>query len=110
VVRGVAGVVPGLGETGLALRENPEVARALAGYDPFAFAIQDKAAAEAWVEKLDRLGVDHGPIIEATIGWIVSVRDPDGTEIRLYSWERLPEDHLGEPGYARPEVEIRPVG
>lgn len=110
VVRGVAGQLPGLGETGLALRENPEVARGLAGYDAFAFAIKDKAAAEAWVAKLDRLGVEHSPIIEASIGWIVSCHDPDGIEIRMYSWERLPEVHVGEPGYARPEVEIRSVG
>ncbi|MBM7783451.1 VOC family protein [Tenggerimyces flavus] len=110
VVRGVAGEVPGLGEVGLALRENPEAARGLAGYDAFAFAIKDKAAAEAWVAKLDRLGVEHSPVIEASIGWIVRCFDPDGIEIRMYSWERLPEDHVGEPGYARPEVEVRAVG
>jgi catechol 2,3-dioxygenase-like lactoylglutathione lyase family enzyme len=100
VVRGVAGSVPGLGRTGLALRENPDVARGISGYDPFAFGIEDEAAAKAWVAKLDSLGVEHGPIIEASIGWIVSFHDPDGTEIRLYSWARLPQDHVDEAGYA----------
>jgi hypothetical protein len=35
---------------------------------------------------LDLLGVAHSPIIEASVGWIISFHDPDGTELRLYSW------------------------
>lgn len=88
VVRGVAGTVPGLGGTGLALRENRAAARGLGGFDPVSFAIADRAAAQAWVERLDALGVAHSPVVEASFGWIVSFHDPDGTEIRLYSVER----------------------
>jgi catechol 2,3-dioxygenase-like lactoylglutathione lyase family enzyme len=109
VVRGVAGSVPGLGRTGFALRENPEVARGLAGYDAFAFGIEDEAAAKAWVAKLDSLGVEHGPIIEATIGWIVSFHDPDGLEIRMYSWAKLPQDHVDESGFARKVNQVSQV-
>lgn len=101
VVRGVAGKVPGLGECGFALRENPEKAEGLRGFDPVCFAIADQAAAHAWAAKLDDLGIEHSPVIEATIGWIVSFHDPDGTEMRLYSWEGPVQDHVGEPGYPR---------
>jgi catechol 2,3-dioxygenase-like lactoylglutathione lyase family enzyme len=102
VVRGVAGTVPGLGDGGLALREHPEVARGIAGFDPISFGIADRDAAEAWIARLDDLGVDHSPIIDATIGWIVSFHDPDGTEIRLYSFTPHNIDHSGRPGYGRP--------
>ena len=100
VVRGVAGRVPGLGDCGFALRENPESARGFRGFDPLCFGIADQAAAQAWAAKLDDLGIEHSPVIEATIGWIVSCHDPDGTEIRFYSWAGPEQDHVDEPGYA----------
>lgn len=101
-VRGVAGSAPGLGNVGLALRENPEVAKGISGYDPVSFGIADRAAADAWVAWLDELGVDHSPVIEASIGWIVNFYDPDGTNIRLYSFAAHGVDHTGQPGYGRP--------
>jgi catechol 2,3-dioxygenase-like lactoylglutathione lyase family enzyme len=88
VVRGVAGTAPGLGETGIALRENPSAAAGYAGFDPVAFAAKDCAAIDAWVAHLDELGVEHSPVIEASIGWIISFQDPDGIELRIYTWER----------------------
>jgi len=102
VVRGVAGVVPGLGDTDLALRENPEAAHGFAGFDPVSFGIADRAAADAWVARLDELSVEHSRVIDATIGWIVSFHDPDGTEIRLYSFSPHRIDQSGRPGYGRP--------
>jgi catechol 2,3-dioxygenase-like lactoylglutathione lyase family enzyme len=102
VVRGAAGTIPGLGDAGFALRENPEAAKGFAGFDAVSFGIADKAAAEAWVAKLDGLGIEHSPVIEATIGWIVSLRDPDGIEIRLYSFAAHGLDQRGRPGYGRP--------
>jgi catechol 2,3-dioxygenase-like lactoylglutathione lyase family enzyme len=103
VVRGVAGTAPGLGDSGLALRENAEAARGFAGFDPISFGIADKAAAQAWATRLDELGVAHSPVIDATIGWIVSFHDPDGTEIRLYSFAAHGMDQSGRPGYGRPQ-------
>ncbi|WP_410637970.1 VOC family protein [Amycolatopsis sp. lyj-346] len=82
VVRGVAGSVDGVP---VALRVQQKAAAGLAGFDPVCFAIADRAAAEAWIARLDELGVEHPPIVEATTGWMVRVNDPDGTEIRLYS-------------------------
>ncbi|MFI0483527.1 VOC family protein [Actinomadura sp. 9N215] len=106
VVRGVAGSVPGMGELGLALRENPEAARGFAGFDPVSFGIADKAAADAWAARLDELGIEHSPVIDATAGWIVSFHDPDGIEIRLYSFAMHGRDQTGRPGYGRP-VRVR---
>ena len=102
VVRGVAGVLPGLGNTGFALRENPESAKGFAGFDPVSFGITDKSSAQAWAAWLDSLGIDHSPIIEATLGWIISFHDPDGIEIRLYSFAIHGHDKSDQPGYGRP--------
>jgi catechol 2,3-dioxygenase-like lactoylglutathione lyase family enzyme len=82
VVRGVAG---DLGGVPVALRVQERAAAGLAGFDPVCFAIADRAAADAWIARLDELGVEHPPMVEATTGWMVRVTDPDGTEIRLYS-------------------------
>ena len=102
VVRGVAGTLPGLGDAGFALRENPEAAKGFAGFDAVSFGIADKAAAEAWAAKLDGLGIEHSPVIEASIGWILFCHDPDGIEIRFYSFAAHGHDQRGRPGYARP--------
>jgi catechol 2,3-dioxygenase-like lactoylglutathione lyase family enzyme len=101
-VRGVGGTLPGLDGVGFALRENPEAARAFAGFDAISFGIADRAAAEAWTSKLDELGVEHSPVIDATIGWIVLFHDPDGIEIRLYSFAAHGIDQSTRAGYGRP--------
>ncbi len=101
VVRGLAGTAKGLGEVGLALRENPAAAVGIRGFDPVSFGIEDKAAAEEWVVHLDSLGVPHSPVIDATVGWIVVFHDPDGTEIHLYSFAAHGIDQTGRAGYGR---------
>ncbi len=84
-VRGIDGRVPGLDDTGLALREAPDIAAALAGFDPIALGVANRSAVDDWVAHLDRLGIEHSPVIRAAIGWLVTLRDPDGIELRLYS-------------------------
>jgi catechol 2,3-dioxygenase-like lactoylglutathione lyase family enzyme len=108
VVRGLAGRLPGLGETGIALRENPDKAAGFTGFDPVSFGIEDRAAAQAWVDHLDLEGVDHSPVIDASIGWIVSFHDPDGTEIKLYSFAAHGIDTSKRPGHARPVTTSTP--
>lgn len=98
-VRGVAYEVAGLGDTGLALRERPDVA-GMSGFDPVIFAVPDRAAVDAWSAKLDALGVPH-QVELATIGWIVIFHDPDGLEIHLYSRERHGHDMSDRPGRGR---------
>jgi catechol 2,3-dioxygenase-like lactoylglutathione lyase family enzyme len=60
----------------------------LVGFDPIAFAVPAAADLEEWVVHFDALGVDHGPVVDGTIGRLVSIRDPDGIEIKLYSGRR----------------------
>ena len=102
VVRGLAGAVKGLGDAGLALRWNPEVAAGIKGFDPISFGIEDKAAAEEWAAHLDDLGIPHSPVIDASIGWILVFHDPDGTEIHLYSFAAHGIDQSGRKGYGHP--------
>lgn len=107
VVRGVGYDVPGVPDTWIALRENPEVARGIAGFDPVIYAVEDRDAVEAWAARLDELGIPHSPVIDATLGWMLVFHDPDGIEIHLYSRERHGIDQTGRRGYGRP-VQTRP--
>lgn len=102
VVRGVAGTMAGCEQTWFALRESPSHASGVAGFNLLNLAVADKANLEAWVGRLDDLGVDHSPIIDATVGWLVVLNDPDGIELHLYSQERHGMDQTGRSGYGRP--------
>lgn len=82
VVRGVAG---GIGGVAVALRENPDVAKGVSGFDPICFAIPDKAAALAWAARFETEKVDYSGPGQGSVGSVVQVRDPDGIEIRLYT-------------------------
>ena len=87
VVRGVAGSLPGLGDTSISLRENRPVAAALAGYDILHLSVASRDELENWAAKLDRLTVEHSPIRDATSHWLMSVVEPDRLEVRLHSRE-----------------------
>ena len=54
------------------------------------------------MEHLDRQGVSHSPVIDATISWLVALHDPDGHEIHLFTRERHHLDQSGRAGYGRP--------
>jgi catechol 2,3-dioxygenase-like lactoylglutathione lyase family enzyme len=82
VVRGVAGDIGGVA---VALRENPDVAQGVSGFDPICFAIPDKVAANGWAARFEALQADYDGPGEGSIGWVLRVRDPDGIEIRLYT-------------------------
>lgn len=97
VVRGLTGHVPGVENTGVALRENPDAVKWSSGFDPVCFGVPTNDDVERWADYLDLIGVPHSPVIKATIGSLLIVRDPDGTEVRLYSWER----HDGEDAIKR---------
>ena len=96
-VRGVA-YAP-IGGFTLALRERAEVASATAGFDPFAILVANRAAIDAWVGRLETLGVPHTPVQRAAQGWKIVAADPDGTEVAFYS--ALPADDDPAPD-ARP--------
>lgn len=101
VVRGLAGDLPGLGDIQVALRVNPDAARGCRDFDPFHFGVRDRDDIQAWASYLDTLGVEHSPVIEATVGWLLVFHDPDGMEIHLYSWAAHGIDHSGRAGYGR---------
>jgi catechol-2,3-dioxygenase len=100
VVRGVAGPV-GDGVAGLALRLNPEKARAIAGFDPVNWAVETREDLGDWIAHLDALGIPHSPEIEASIGWLLVFNDPDGLEIHVYTDASHGVDHGDRPGYGR---------
>lgn len=80
----------------LALRLDPDRARAASGFDYFTIGMDDRDAVVALAERLDRLGVGHGGVQETPVGWVLPLlRDPDGHEVRFYT--QLPQPPRPEP-------------
>ena len=80
----------------LALRLDPERARAAAGFDYFAIGVPDKDAIDQLAARLTGLGEQHAGVHWATIGWILpQLHDPDGHEVRFYTHQHHTEP---EPG------------
>ena len=81
----------------LALRLDPERARAAAGFDYFAIGVADKAAMDRLARRLDGLGQAHAGVHRASIGWILpEVLDPDGHALRFYTMEHHTDPTPGE--------------
>lgn len=55
------------------------------GLDHVAFACPDRAALEAWAERLDALDIPHGGIVDAPYGSGLSFRDPDNIPLELFA-------------------------
>ena len=102
----------GLLDSGLALRENPDAAHGIAGFDPLNWHVTDLVALRGWASFLDTIDVVHSPIIEASLGWLLVFQDPDGIEHHLYTRTEHGIDHSGRPGYGRPipAAKARPTG
>ena len=76
----------------LALRLNPERARAAAGFDYFSIGVPDKDAIDQLAARLSGLGEQHAGVHWATIGWILpELHDPDGHEVRFYTMQHHTE-------------------
>jgi catechol 2,3-dioxygenase-like lactoylglutathione lyase family enzyme len=70
----------------LALRLDPDRARAAAGFDYFAIGVPDKAAMDQLAARLTALGEPHAGVHWASVGWILPMlHDPDGHEVRFYT-------------------------
>lgn len=105
VVRGVTGHLAGIPDVYVSFRQDAEVARAAAtGADLLGLLVEDRADLEAWAARLDELGIDHSPIIDATVGWLLILHDPDGLELHLYTRTRHGIDHGDRPGFGRPST------
>lgn len=101
VVRGLAMNLPGM-DGGLALREAPRHAAGVAGFNLAVWGVAGEADIEEWMAHLDGLGVAHSPKIEATLGWMLSFKDPDGIEHHLYTEQPHGLDTSDEPRAGRP--------
>jgi hypothetical protein len=80
------------GGPALALRLDPDRARAAAGFDYFAIGVPDKEAITQLADRLTVLGEQHAGVHWASIGWILPLlHDPDGHEVRFYTHEHHTE-------------------
>jgi catechol 2,3-dioxygenase-like lactoylglutathione lyase family enzyme len=85
------------GGPGLALRFDPDRARAAAGFDYFAIGVPDKAAMDRLASALDAMGQAHAGVHRASMGWILpEVRDPDGHVLRFYTLEHHTDAPSGQ--------------
>src|SRR5215469_13818773 len=70
----------------LALRLDPDRARAAAGFDYFAIGVPSREDIEALAAHLTECGEEHAGVHWASIGWILPLlHDPDGHEVRFYT-------------------------
>ncbi len=81
----------------LALRLDPDRARAAAGFDYFAIGVPDKEAIDELAARLTAQGERHAGVHWASIGWILPLlHDPDGHEVRFYTWQHHTDPQPGE--------------
>jgi catechol-2,3-dioxygenase len=70
----------------LALRLDPDRARAAAGFDYFAIGVPSREDIEALAAHLTEYGEKHAGVHWASVGWILPLlHDPDGHEVRFYT-------------------------
>lgn len=71
----------------VALRHDPDRARALSGFDVVALLVPSRDDVQRWSARLDELGEPHGGLVPGHNGGavLVGLHDPDGIEIRLYA-------------------------
>ena len=81
----------------LALRLDPERARAAAGFDYFSIGVPDRDAIEELAARLTEQGEQHAGVHWASIGWILPLlHDPDGHEVRFYTHQHHTEPEPGQ--------------
>jgi len=79
----------------LALRLDPDRARAAAGFDYFAIGVPGRGAIEDLAAHLTALGEEHAGVHRASLGWILPyLHDPDGHEVRFYTHQHHTDHDL----------------
>jgi glyoxylase I family protein len=68
----------GTGSDGLAFDEHR------VGLDHIAFGCANREELEAWPARLDKLGIDHGEIVDAFYGSGLAFRDPDNIQLEFF--------------------------
>lgn len=70
----------------LALRCNPEMAKAAAGFDYFSIGVPGHEAIEALNARLASMGDVSGEVHRTPVGWVLlGIKDPDGHDVRFYT-------------------------
>ncbi len=72
----------------LGLHLDPDRARALAGFAFMALTVAEPDGLGGWSQWLERMEVDHGPVVRTQLGTYLEVPDPDGLVVRLHSSEQ----------------------
>ena len=54
------------------------------GLDHIGLTCESAEAVRSWAAKMERLGIDHGPVEEAPYGWAVTARDPNNIPIEFF--------------------------
>jgi Glyoxalase/Bleomycin resistance protein/Dioxygenase superfamily len=83
VVRGV-GFAP-IGGVMIALREHPNAAAASRNFGFLNIAVPGEEDLAACAGHLDRLGVQHTPVINGATGRLIGFHDPDRHELSFYA-------------------------
>ncbi len=55
------------------------------GLDHVGFGCASRAELETWMDRLNKLGVQHGGIVDAPYGSGLSFRDPDGIALEFFA-------------------------
>ncbi|MGB3015563.1 MAG: VOC family protein [Candidatus Nanopelagicales bacterium] len=59
------------------------------GVDHVGFGVDSAAAVRDWVQTMDQLGIEHGPVEDTAHALVVTGRDPDGIPIEFF-WAKPP--------------------
>jgi catechol 2,3-dioxygenase-like lactoylglutathione lyase family enzyme len=74
---------------GLHQHPNPESSDAFSelrpGLDHVGFGVASRAELEQWRNRLDKLGISHGDIVDAPYGSGLSFRDPDNIALEIFA-------------------------
>lgn len=54
------------------------------GLDHIGLCCASEESVRTWAERLDDLGIAHGPVEDVPYGWAVTARDPDGIAVEFF--------------------------
>lgn len=55
------------------------------GFDHVALAVANRDALTSWESRLDERGITRSPIKTTPLGSLITIRDPDNTQLELYA-------------------------
>jgi glyoxylase I family protein len=55
------------------------------GLDHLSFGVSSRAELDAWMAKLDELGIEHSDVSSSAVGDLITLRDPDNVQVELWA-------------------------